>query len=81
VRLPWIPEEEVILLQTVWDSGKVSNCLTPEQVGSLTYEETWYADTVDHEYKMKKPSKVVRIFTSLGITGDFWSVREEEAFC
>jgi hypothetical protein len=70
VRLPWIPEGEVILLQTVWDSGKVSNCLTPEQVGPLTYEETWYADAVDYEYKMKKPSKVERIFTSLGITGD-----------
>ena len=34
----------------------------------------WYADRADPDWKRKTPDEAEAVFTSIGLTGDFWSL-------
>jgi hypothetical protein len=70
----------VISLHTVWELAKAGKNLDFEQAISLTFAQAWYTDKADYGYKRKDPNEVERLFASLGMTGEFWSLGGEEGF-
>jgi len=55
------------------DEGHVKNrgaFMSTDQAWRLA--DAWYHDRADPEWRRKTPAEAEAVFTSIGLTGDFW---------
>ena len=64
----------------MWELAKLSMPPNPKKGWPLRYAQAWYSDKAAYEYKRKSPVEVERLFTTLGMTGEFWGVTGKESF-
>ncbi len=51
--------------------------MTPEQCWRLA--DAWYRDRAKSSYRRRTADEAQELFTSLGLTGPFWQLREKRS--